>query len=374
MRTVIYVVLVVLLVLGAYTLGWMSPTLFGMLGGGWYGYAPLEGAPPRPLPTATAVATATVVPIPTVSQPTPAPLATATATTPAPPAEVVAYQHYQRGLDAMRAGDYDRAIHAFTLAIRHDPRLRAAYFARADVLVWHRSAENSAIDDYTFVIQLDRDGPDAVDAYVLRGGLYHVQGHHDRAIADFTAAIRLAPQDAEAYYNRGLVYQDQGHYELAIRDFDQAVTLAPHDPNAHYFRGAAYMFYGTEAADLDQAKQSFTAAIRHFDAGVPPRQARANLRRPTGTDRPAGVQFDLTWAYRHRAWAYFVTGAYALAIADASKGIEVGGLVHSDIYFVRGVAYAEQGRYDQARRDLEQAQQLGYDKAAVTEALARLPD
>ena len=39
-----------------------------------------------------------------------------------------------------------------------------------------------------------------------RGFSHAEKGDHDKAIADFTEAIRLDPKDADAYYYRGFSY------------------------------------------------------------------------------------------------------------------------------------------------------------------------
>ena len=56
---------------------------------------------------------------------------------------------------------------------------------------------------------------------------YGNKGEHDKAIADYTEAIRLNPKYAEAYYNRGVAYEDKGEHDKAIADFTEAIRLDP---------------------------------------------------------------------------------------------------------------------------------------------------
>ena len=56
---------------------------------------------------------------------------------------------------------------------------------------------------------------------------YGKKGDHDKAIADFTEAIRLNPNDAEAYYSRGCEYFEKGDHDRAIADFTEAIRLNP---------------------------------------------------------------------------------------------------------------------------------------------------
>ncbi|MDA9968356.1 tetratricopeptide repeat protein [Salibacteraceae bacterium] len=64
-------------------------------------------------------------------------------------------------------------------------------------------------------------------------------GEYKSAIADFTTAIRLDPDDASAYYNRGLAYDDLGEYKSAIADYTTAIRLDPDFASAYYNRGIA---------------------------------------------------------------------------------------------------------------------------------------
>ncbi|MCP4415939.1 MAG: tetratricopeptide repeat protein, partial [Chloroflexi bacterium] len=63
--------------------------------------------------------------------------------------------------------------------------------------------------------------------YNNRGITYHDQGKFDLALADYSQAINLNPEDASAFYNRGITYHDQGKFDLALDDYSQAINLNP---------------------------------------------------------------------------------------------------------------------------------------------------
>ena len=69
---------------------------------------------------------------------------------------------------------------------------------------------------------------------------YRVKGENDRAIADYTEAIRLDPKNANAYSNRGYAYSDKGDTDRAIADFTEAIRLDPKFAIAYNNRGLAY--------------------------------------------------------------------------------------------------------------------------------------
>jgi len=53
------------------------------------------------------------------------------------------------------------------------------------------------------------------------------KGDHNRAVADYGEAIRIAPKYAIAYYNRGRAYRAKGDNDRAIADFEEAIRLDP---------------------------------------------------------------------------------------------------------------------------------------------------
>jgi tetratricopeptide (TPR) repeat protein len=53
------------------------------------------------------------------------------------------------------------------------------------------------------------------------------KGKYDEAIADYTKAISLDPNDATAYTNRGLAYESKGEVDRAIADYTKAIEINP---------------------------------------------------------------------------------------------------------------------------------------------------
>lgn len=72
--------------------------------------------------------------------------------------------------------------------------------------------------------------PKLAQAYYNRGVTYWHKGNHDRAIADFTEAIRLNPKLAVAYYGRGCAYWYYGQKAKAEGDFAQSQRLGYSSP------------------------------------------------------------------------------------------------------------------------------------------------
>ena len=86
----------------------------------------------------------------------------------------------------------DRALEYFTNAIRRNP-CAAEYSKRGGVWFW-KGENDKAIADYTEAIRLDPKDP---IAYSSRGGAWYNKGENDKAIADCTEANRLDPKYAK---------------------------------------------------------------------------------------------------------------------------------------------------------------------------------
>jgi lipoprotein NlpI len=150
-----------------------------------------------------------------------------------------------------------------------------------------------------------------------RGIAYFDKGDHDRAIQDYTQALRLNPNFAAAFNNRGNAYAAKDDYDRAIQNYDQALRLDPNDALACNNRGNAY----AAKDDYDRAIQDYTQALR--------------------------LNPNFTAAFRHRGWARFAQGQFAAAVPDLARAAQ---LAPADIQSVLWL-YVAQSRAGQGGRD-----------------------
>ena len=71
-----------------------------------------------------------------------------------------------------------------------------------------------------------------------RGIELTAQGDYDGAIAAYSTAVSIDPDDADAYYNRGILHYGKGDYDSAFADFDTAIRLDPDDIDQYTFAGS----------------------------------------------------------------------------------------------------------------------------------------
>ncbi|HWR57713.1 MAG TPA: tetratricopeptide repeat protein [Thermodesulfovibrionales bacterium] len=79
--------------------------------------------------------------------------------------------------------------------------------------------------------------PDNVPvAYRGRAEAYLRAGDFNRAITDYSSAIRLDSLDYRSYSTRGIVYFMSGRNDLALSDFNRTLSIKPDDARALYYR------------------------------------------------------------------------------------------------------------------------------------------
>lgn len=80
--------------------------------------------------------------------------------------------------------------------------------------------------------------PDYAEAYLNRGLTYRRLKQYDRAIADYSKVMQLAPRASVPYYNRALAHAQKGDFKRALADVDRYIAMKPGDPDGPKLRKA----------------------------------------------------------------------------------------------------------------------------------------
>lgn len=178
--------------------------------------------------------------------------------------------HGQVETDAQRCaaitGNPDLAIQHCTRAIDSGQlsgqRLAQMHYSRG--IEWAaKGAHDRAIADYDAAIGLD---PKYSDAIYNRGHAWALKGDPDRAIADYDAVLRLNPKDPAAHAARATELMVKGDFSRAVTGYDTALALNPKAAGALLGRGRARFYsgdYQNAAADLERA---FRAEPNNYSA------------------------------------------------------------------------------------------------------------
>jgi tetratricopeptide (TPR) repeat protein len=140
-----------------------------------------------------------------------------------------------------------------------------------------------AIAEYSIAIKVD---PARLECYVKRGLSWMQKGEYDRAIADFNRALKIDVDHAAAYLHRGVVLAAAGDHLAAIDDYESALSLSPTDAAPLLHRGLSLAKIG----ETERAADDFRRVLRqtnHSDFTDPARFHLAMLELESVENEPA---------------------------------------------------------------------------------------
>jgi tetratricopeptide (TPR) repeat protein len=156
--------------------------------------------------------------------------------------------HRDRGNLLLEHGHFERALRAYELALKRMPGDLPSHLHRAENLLrLKRYADAvSGFDRY-----LERGGRPSPEIYRDRGMARTHLGEHEKALADFTLALRLLPGDPDLLVQRGQTHLNLAQPRKAAADAEQAARQARGD--GRIIRAAAGLL-SQAAARLDRGR------------------------------------------------------------------------------------------------------------------------
>jgi tetratricopeptide (TPR) repeat protein len=159
------------------------------------------------------------------------------------------------------------------------------------------------------------------DELLQLGGACYRLGYYERALAHYSRAIDMVPNNPEALVNRAVVNHDLGRYKSTLQDLERALKLEE-SPWAYLYRGLVQ----ERIAEKKRAQENYTRAIR-LDAGF-------------------------TEGYYRRGLLHNSAGEYEKALQDESRVLELDDN-HAGAYTARGIARAALGDSGEGLNDLD---------------------
>ncbi len=234
----------------------------------------------------------------------------------------------KQGESLLEDGEREKAIDAFSEAIRLDPKNARAYYWRASVYQRNGDAKGAEAD-LTRTAQID---PKGLRDYFNRGWAYGRSRQLVKAIANLTQLVNDYPTSAPSYrWARANCYEFQGEFDKAISGYGELLNSATKSATKKGFlfsnRGNAYLYKG----HVDKAIQDQTEAMR-----LAPENATVSA---------------------NRAWAYAEKGDFDRAVADANRALQLDANF-AEAFAVGGYAYERNKLPEKARVDYATAARL----------------
>jgi tetratricopeptide (TPR) repeat protein len=142
-------------------------------------------------------------------------------------------------------------------ASANEAKQRAEYMGITDV--------DKAISEYTDALRRNPNDAEArsdlASAYYIRGLTFSSKGEQARAIEDYNETIKNQPDYFIAFDKRGWANLEVGNYDQAVNDFEKLVQFHPNDDQAKQNLAGAY---NARAIAYDQ-KGDYAHAIPDFE-------------------------------------------------------------------------------------------------------------
>ena len=259
---------------------------------------------------------------------------------------------------ATKDSEYSEAISLVTVCIQNKPDSAILYSHRAKSYLGLNQFQR-ALFDYSMAIRLE---PSCGRNYAARGACFKKLGRIVEALRDFSDAIKYEKENQALYFfERGLVHYEQESYETAISDFTCAFDRKfPETVRLLLLRGICFRNLSKipeSISDLRQAVSLDSSSSEvHDNLGLSLAESPMDLSLAVVAFTSA-IELDggREWMfYYHRGLTQYKVTEYAKAVEDFSKALSMDGS-EGKVWFSRGNSHLKQSQLDLAYSDFEEA-------------------
>lgn len=193
----------------------------------------------------------------------------------------------------------------------------------------------------TFMEQVLREEPEAVDIHYYIGEANRLMGHFDIAIQSYQSALDINQNFAPAYLGRALAQLGKDADANIVNDLQKAISLEPNYADAHLEFASYQLKHGSPGAALE---------VLEF---------------------VEGLLADNPHYYQLRALAELSLGQDEQALADALAAYEMD-ITNLPVYLVLAEAYLENDQIEEARGAIHTYGQFDQDSAHYWALLGRI--
>jgi tetratricopeptide (TPR) repeat protein len=283
-----------------------------------------------------------------------------------PPSEPKAAPSPLAGANSMAALSDDRP--QITLAPLRTPAPKVVALIEAGKKAANADDLEKAVQDFTEAVRIDPNYP---GGYTERGQALFKLGETDRAIVDYSAAIKRDPNFGPALRGRAMANLYRGSTDLALTDLTKAIQVAEIDPNRmspldlFYARRSRSNIYNNKNQP-DGEIADCTAILEAY------KRDKVLSTALVGVYQAEGAANLIATIYRQRANAYIRSSNPELARADLAAAVPLSADRGFSALVDRARLNEATGQRDQAIADLQAALSIrpGSEEARI--ALRRI--
>jgi tetratricopeptide (TPR) repeat protein len=195
---------------------------------------------------------------------------------------------------------------------------------------------------------------------LCREGLLLLQaGHYEQAIASYSQALQLCPDDAEIYHHQAMALENLGRYQQSLAAYDQAIGYSV-NPSAQLWsdRGNVLRNLSRYAKALESYEKALTLEPDYVKALYGKGLALMMMGRTKQALASCNLSLELEptceEAWSSRGAVLLMAHRDQQALADFDKALELQP-AFSRVWFNRGVVLLRLGKETEAIASFEQA-------------------
>jgi protein O-mannosyl-transferase len=238
--------------------------------------------------------------------------------------------HYNLGRLLAQKGQLDDAVTHYEKALEINPADADAQ-NNLGVTLFGSGRMDEAIARYQEALKIR---PDYAEASCNLANALLAKGDLDGAIARYSACLTLSPNQAEARYDLASALLRKGRTDEAIAHYKKALELRPDSADAHANLGSAFLAKGR----VQDAIAAYRNALRISPENVP-------------------AQSNLAWILATSSDPSLRNGSEAVRLAQKADSESSRSENHPIVLRILAAAYAESGRFAEAKETARQALQ-----------------
>jgi len=238
--------------------------------------------------------------------------------------------HYNLGRLLAQKGQLDDAVTHYEKALEINP-IDAEAHNNLGVTLFGAGRVDEAIVHYQQALTIR---PDYADASCNLANALVSKGDLDGAIARYSLCLELSPNQPEAEYDLASALLRKGRTDEAIAHYKKLLELHPNSADAHANLGSAFL----AKRRVQEAMAAYRNALR-----ISPENAAA--------------QSNLAWLLATSSDPSLRNGSEAVLLAKRAESESSGTENHSIVLRILAAAYAECGRFAEAKETARQALQ-----------------
>ena len=141
--------------------------------------------------------------------------------------DLLAYRHYQTGLEHLSHAQFKRAKKAFSKAVEMDPNFARAYFRLGLIQGYFGRAHSSRALDALSRSLKKREKLSRKEIAVVRGTMAYIKGDFQRGVAIFKRLKQDWPVDKDVHYGLGISLMNGGYAKEAANALAMVIELDP---------------------------------------------------------------------------------------------------------------------------------------------------